>query len=84
MTNSWKALLLSSFGIGVIFFAGAFYNRVVGIEISLGDIRSQMPALAKVAVLEERQAGLVSSQAVMQSEINRLQDELDHVKRIVQ
>ena len=66
------------------FLRGCFTIASSGLRSASGDIRSQMPALAKVAVLEERQAGLVSSQAVMQSEINRLQDELDHVKRIVQ
>lgn len=67
----------ATFMIAAIFWAGSTYNRVAGIEASLQDIRAQLPALGRVAVLDAKQDA-------MQRQIERLQEQLDRVKRIVE
>ena len=74
---TWKLGLGGSFMVGAIFWAGSTYNRVSGIESSLQEIRSQLPALGKVAVLD-------AEQVRMQRQIDYLQEQLDKVKRIVE
>jgi hypothetical protein len=74
---TWKLTLGGGFMVASVFWAGSTYNRVVGIEASLQDIRAQLPALGKVAVLEQKQTD-------MQWQMDRMQAQLDKVKRIVE
>ncbi len=74
---NWKVSLGGTFMVGAIFWAGSCYNRLSSMESSLQDIRTQLPALGKVSVLEVQQSD-------MQRQISMLQDQLNHVKRIVE
>jgi hypothetical protein len=46
--------LSGAFILGVIFWAGAAYNRIDGIEKSLGSINAKLERLADINLIQER------------------------------
>jgi len=66
--------VLSGLVIGIIFWSGVFYQRVAGIEATLIKIETQLPALGKVAVLEERTAEQASAIRELRLEIEQMRE----------
>lgn len=60
----------ASFALGAVFWAGAAYNRISAIETKLNEISTKLPALERVAVIDD-------SMRRMQIQIDRIQDEFD-------
>jgi capsule polysaccharide export protein KpsE/RkpR len=72
-----KLALGGSFVVGAIFWAGSTYDRVAGIESSLIDIRAQLPALGRVAVLDAEVGSLQKQMDYMQQQIDLNRKRID-------
>lgn len=54
MSMKIVSMVGGAFIVGAIFWAGATYNRISGIEQQLVEIKSALPSMSRIAILEER------------------------------